>query len=141
MCLTFEKINFNVIIVLFFLSLSSCESKKSKALKYLHDGKNKLAYSDIKGAKIDFDKAVKLYPNLAEAWFYRGNVWFNMSITDSAISNYSKAIQIKPDFAEAYSNRARVKFIYGDNNGACADWLKAESLGMKNLREQTKWCN
>lgn len=130
-----------VLIVLFIsICLISCESKKSKALELVQNGRNKLAFSDIKGAKADFDKAVKLCPELPEAWFYRGNVWFNMNILDSAMSNYNKALLLKDDFGEAYSNRAKIKFVLGDKDGACSDWLNAEKLGIKNLREQTKWC-
>ncbi|HRS54279.1 MAG TPA: hypothetical protein P5250_06200, partial [Bacteroidales bacterium] len=117
----------NAFILTFIFSLS-CTDRKSKAVDYVKDGFSKLAVSDINGAKKDADRAIKLYPKLPEAWFLRGNVFFNLRLLDSALNNYSIAITLKPDYGEAYSNRAKVKSILG--LPTCYDWLKAEEYGV-----------
>ena len=52
----------------------------------------------------DYDKAIQLKPDYAEAYSNRGNALKDLGRLDEALQNYDKAIQLKPDSLEAYSN-------------------------------------
>ncbi len=53
----------------------------------------------------DFDKAIELNPDYAEAYNNRGNVYDEKGDFDKAIVDFNIAINIKSDYAEAYINR------------------------------------
>jgi len=52
----------------------------------------------------NYNKAIQIQPDYAEAYNNRGNILKDLVKPNEAIKNYNKAIQIKPDYAEAYSN-------------------------------------
>jgi len=49
-----------------------------------------------------------------------------------------KAITINPQYALAYNNRGNAKYGLGDQQGACADYKKAVSLGHQSTAQ---WLN
>ncbi len=60
----------------------------------------------------DFDKAIKLKPDYAEAYNNRGNIYDEKGDFDKAIADFNMAINYKSDYAEAYINRG---MAYGKN--------------------------
>ncbi len=52
-----------------------------------------------------YDRALKLEPDLAEAWHGRACALFEINHVTEAFAALDKAIEIKPDFSEAISNR------------------------------------
>ena len=57
----------------------------------------------------DYDKAIQLEPDDAEAYYNRGHCEGRVGTILAAISDYDKAIQLEPDLAEAYNNRGAAK--------------------------------
>lgn len=57
----------------------------------------------------DFDKAIQLNPNFAEAWGLRGAVKAQLQRYEEAILDYDKAIELKPYFAEAWGLRGMIQ--------------------------------
>ncbi|MFN7247200.1 MAG: trypsin-like peptidase domain-containing protein, partial [Microcystis sp.] len=53
----------------------------------------------------DYNKAIDINPNYAEAYYNRGILYKNLQKYDLALSDYSKAIDINPNDALAYNNR------------------------------------
>lgn len=53
----------------------------------------------------DFDQAIKLKPDLAEAYVGRGDVWNNSGQPKRALLDYEKALSIRLDFAAAHAGR------------------------------------
>ncbi|MDP6321101.1 MAG: hypothetical protein QF750_01950, partial [Prochlorococcaceae cyanobacterium ETNP14_MAG_5] len=54
-------------------------------------------------------------------------------------ADYNKTIAINPQYALAYNNRGNAKGIgLGDDQGACADYKKAASLGHQSAAQ---WLN
>ncbi len=53
----------------------------------------------------DFDKAIELKSDYAEAYNNRGNVYDEKGDFDKAIADFNMAINVKSDYAEAYINR------------------------------------
>ncbi len=122
--------------------LISCKSNSKKANDYLKQGINKTYSSDFEEAIRDFDKAIEIRPDFAEAYFYRGNSIYNLDGNiKKAIEDYNKAIEIKPDFADAYNNRGNMKSYLGNEKGACYDWIKADKLGRENMQDKIKKCS
>ena len=54
---------------------------------------------------MDFDKAIQIKSDFAEAYNNRGAAYIEKGNYDKAIQNFDKVIQIEPNNAEVYSNR------------------------------------
>ena len=70
---------------------------------------------EIKGAIEDFNKAIEINPQYAEAFNNRGIVKYNLGDKQGAIKDYNKAIEINPQYADAFNNRGQCKDNLGDN--------------------------
>lgn len=128
----------SIISVMF--TLASCKDHKAESNRKVKEGIQKIYQSEFAEALELFEEAIKYDKNNAEAYYYRGNAFMNLKDYTKAIENYSRAIDVKQDYAEAYYNRGLVKSYMGERNFACEDFLKAESLGKKNIEDLTKWC-
>ena len=76
----------------------------------------------------NYDKAIQLEPNDANAYNNRGLAKIRLGQHFAAISDYNKAIQLKPDHALAYRNRGIVKGKLGQHFAAISDYNKAIQL-------------
>ncbi len=74
------------------------------------------------------DKAIRLNPDYAEAYYNRGNAKNALGRHDDAIADYDEAIRLNPDDAEAYNNRGNVKNALGRHDDAIADYDEAIRL-------------
>ncbi len=50
----------------------------------------------IKEALVEYDKVIKAHPKLAEAYFNRGNAYFDLGQNKQAIKDYSEAMRLNP---------------------------------------------
>lgn len=126
---------------MFSLFQISCgPSKQEKTHKLLMSAKEKTYNNDFDGALDDLAKCEKIDNSIAEIYLLRGNLLVTKVKYKEAMIEYNKAIELKNDYAEAYVSRGTLWFYMGDNNKRCEDYLKAESLGVTNLKEETKFC-
>jgi tetratricopeptide (TPR) repeat protein len=95
------------------------------AEEWFNLGNNKRESGDNQGAIADYDQAIQIKPDYAEAFKNRGNAKSNLGDYQGAIADYDQAIQIKPDYALAYNNRGNAKKNLGDNPNAIADYDQA----------------
>jgi len=72
----------------------------------------------------DYDRAIELRPDYAEAYNNRGNAYAHKGDHDRAIADYDRAIQLQPDLAEAYYNRGLAYKQRGEEEKAIADFEK-----------------
>ena len=89
-------------------------------------------------AVADLNKAVKLFPEFAEAYYNRANLQALSGSLPEAYEDYSKAIELNPSFAEAYYNRGVIQIFMKDTRKGCLDLSKAGELGILEAYEVLK---
>ncbi|HEX7901479.1 MAG TPA: tetratricopeptide repeat protein [Planctomycetota bacterium] len=76
----------------------------------------------------DYDRAVRLAPDVADAWCDRGAALQAASQLDRAIADYSEAIARRPDLARAFVLRGTARAEKGDVEQADQDFLEAQRI-------------
>ena len=76
----------------------------------------------------DYNKAIQLKPDYADAYYNRGTTKHYLQDYTGAIADYNKAIQLNPDDFGTYNNRGLAKNELQDYNGAIADYNKSIQL-------------
>jgi tetratricopeptide (TPR) repeat protein len=135
------KRHFLLILILLSFCLFSCRQNKTerihqhilKANEYIH-------YSNFDAAIEELDKCERLDNQNPTIFFLKGNIHTSRRQYEQAIAMYDAAIALDEYFMDAYINRGRVWFYLGNAVKRCEDFLKAESLGATNLKEDTKFC-
>ena len=91
-------------------------------------GNIKFKQVDYVGAIADYDKAIQLKPDYAEAYNNRGLAKHELGEHAAALIDFGEAIQLKPGLSVAYNNRALAKSALGDLRAAIADYDEAIQL-------------
>lgn len=107
------------------LAAFGAAAAQTTAEEFLSQGKQQLANKQYLPAKESFEAAVRLGPNLAEAYLFRGRVQLDR---DAAEQDYSKAIELKPDYAEAFYQRGLNRDLNQNKAGAMKDYNRAIEL-------------
>lgn len=85
-------------------------------------------YSEIQAydrAITDYDEAIRLKPEYAEAYNNRGYAYYWNGEAANAIADYSQAITLRPDYAYAYNNRGAAYLASGHPDQAISDFDRA----------------
>lgn len=90
------------------------------ALACLHLDKN-----ELERVVLDSSRALKLNPNLTEAFHLRGVALQRLGRTDEALMDFTRAIFLSPDEGKRYYNRAVAHEAAGDLLKAVDDYTKA----------------
>ena len=85
---------------------------------------------DYSEAISDLNKAIKLHPGFAYAYYNRANLYALSGMLPEAADDYTKAIELNPHFAEAYYNRGLLQIYMKDTRKGCLDISKAGELGI-----------
>lgn len=86
------------------------------------------AARDYDRAIADFTEAVRLSPQNAMAYRYRGLSWNSKGDHDRAIADFSVAIRLNPGYAQAYVGRGMARASKDDYDGTIADANEAIRL-------------
>ena len=95
---------------------------------YFQMGKEKYELGNYENAVADYDMALRLNPDHADAYNNRGNVRYKLGRYSAAITDYDMAIQLNPDHADAYNNRGNAKHNLGRYSAAITDYDMAIQL-------------
>ena len=76
----------------------------------------------------DYDQAIRLKPDYADAFNNRGIARQAKGDLDGALADYDEAIRLQPDYADAFNNRGIARYDQGDLDGALADYNEAIRL-------------
>ena len=79
-------------------------------------------------AVADFNQAIAINPNLADAYTNRGIFYADQQKWDLAVADYTQAIAINPNLAEAYNNRGVVYYNQQKWDLALADFNQAIAI-------------
>jgi tetratricopeptide (TPR) repeat protein len=118
-------------IALFGDALSHSQERVSalnQGIVYFYRGNASYHKGDYGRAIADYDQAIQLKPDFAEAYYNRGNAYANKGDHNRAIADYDQAIQLRPDFAEAHYNRGNASYYKGDYDRAITDFNQAIQL-------------
>ena len=77
----------------------------SRAAFYLNRGNFYKNNKKWNLALADYNKAIQINPEFAQAYYNRGILYFDQKKWDLALVDYNKAIQINPKDADVYNNR------------------------------------
>jgi len=90
----------------------------------------------------DLTRVIELNPDMAFAWYNRGNIKNRMRDFEGALQDYTVAVGLEPDFAEAFYNRALTLIYLKNTKDACLDLSKAGELGVEEAYNVIKrYCN
>lgn len=101
-----------------------------KSLAALHLGRaaGYFAQKRYQEAIPDFDEAIRLNPNSAQAFYGRGNAYLATRQYVRAIQDFDRAISLAPKDSRAYSNRCAAHAMLGKLERAIADCDRALQL-------------
>jgi tetratricopeptide (TPR) repeat protein len=100
-----------------------------RAGTFVNRGVMKLRRADYKASRADFDAALALVPDMAEAWVNRGAMWVGEKQYQSALGDLNRAIELGVKEPEkAYFDRALAYEGLDDEKAAYFDYRKALDL-------------
>ena len=93
--------------------------------------------NEFRNAIKDYNRAIQIEPDYADAYNNRGSVYAQKGDLDSAIKDFTDAIYFKPDDATSYINRGNVYIDKGKLELAIKDYTKAIKLKPDDANKST----
>ncbi|HEX8597949.1 MAG TPA: tetratricopeptide repeat protein [Chloroflexia bacterium] len=97
-------------------------------LIYLQRAEEQERLDDYDRAIEEFDQAIEIDPDYADAYFERGNAYLDKGEYDPALADYNRVLQIDTEYANAYYNRGWVFGLRKDWESAIAEYSKYLAL-------------
>ena len=116
------------LIALESIAKAQFENKELASQVYLLSGVAHHSQKEYEWALEDYNTALELNPDNAEAYIYRGLVSHNGGEHDLAIEDFNKAIALNPNHADAYYNRGLAYHNKGEHGRVIEDFNKAIAL-------------
>ena len=106
----------------------SLEKWREEPLIRYYQAEYRAARGKFASAIKDYDTAIRLAPDFADAYINRADAKEELGDLEGAIKDYSTAIRLGADYAFVYASRAKVRSDLGDNKGAIEDYNTAIRL-------------
>jgi tetratricopeptide (TPR) repeat protein len=113
------------VLVLPFSSAQAAKSKESPAQELFAQGVEALNQGDTNLSLEKFNAALKLDPEMPEAYINRGIALMRLQQYVEAVADFDKAAKLAPKSAEVFYNRARAYSLSGLYDKAVADYTHA----------------
>ena len=97
-------------------------------------------------AMAEFEQAVSISPDHADAWYHHGLTWGLMGEHGRAVADFTRAIELAPEYADAYNCRGYALLCLGEYRLALRDLEQAvqmnpnDELTQRNLRQARQHC-
>ena len=114
------------------------EENYDKARILFYRGNAKYQSGEYKEGIEDYNQAIELNPQYAEAYNNRGNAKKRLGEYKEAIKDYNQAIELNPQYAKAYYNRGNAKKRLREYKEAIQDYSEAIEL---NPQYAKAYCN
>ncbi len=108
-----------------FNSFQATESSLNDSTVHISRGLEYQYLGELDSAIQEFSKAIKLNPELSEAYIHRGVAYATTGKVENALSDFNQAIAINPESHEAYFSRGNLYYDRGELDRAIADWTQA----------------
>jgi predicted negative regulator of RcsB-dependent stress response len=101
-----------------------------------------LENKDLKTAMRDYDACLSLR-NLSESqlqtlFFKKAMLFVSLNDLKNALNNLDRAIELGYEPSWAFLERGNIQKLLGNEEDACADWLKAEAKGNQEAKNKLK---
>jgi tetratricopeptide (TPR) repeat protein len=117
-----KKVTLLLAALLVFTAISlSAQNAQTR----LDNGKRLFDQQNYNGAIRELDEAIRLDPNLAEAYAYRSWAHGQNNNNTQALKDANRAIQLNSRLALGYFTRGRAYQVKNDNDRAIADYTEA----------------
>ncbi|MFM1913757.1 MAG: hypothetical protein RIR51_1609, partial [Bacteroidota bacterium] len=103
------------------------EAYNARAQSYFNQGNYKLALRD-------YDETIRINPIDNLSYYSRALVKKNLGEYMGGISDLNKSINLADNYANAFSLRGELKFLTNDYKGSLEDYLNANKLNQKNIK-------
>jgi tetratricopeptide (TPR) repeat protein len=99
-----------------------------EARSYFYRGNARYQQGDNQGAIENYNQALQLDPNMADAYLSRAVCRCNLGELRAAIEDFNQAIHLAPNKANAYISRGNARYDLGELREAIADFNQAIHL-------------
>jgi tetratricopeptide (TPR) repeat protein len=103
-------------------------SSLNRSLVYFYRGNAYLVQNNLDRALADLNQAIKLQPNLAEAYANQVVIYIAKGDYSHALTDANQAIKLIPDLAVAYNNRGLISMKTGNYDQAIVDFSRTMKL-------------
>lgn len=98
------------------------------ASDYTERGSQAHQKNEFEAALIDYNMAIELDPDYAQAYFNRALVEIKLEQYEKALADFDKTIDLNPNYPDAYINRGNVRDLLGSFEDALTDYNTAIQL-------------
>lgn len=117
------QILFSNLILLFSLNVFG-----QTAEELLDFGKKQVYEGNYSKAIKYYDKALKINPNFAEAYYHRANAKYDLKDYEGSMADCRKALNLNPELKSAYFNLGLSEYHLKDYRGAILNFTKAITI-------------
>jgi tetratricopeptide (TPR) repeat protein len=106
----------------------SSQGRSGDGLAHVQQGAVYLGKGELDRAITEFNEAIRIRPDLAEAYCCRGTAYGEKGDWDKAIADHTESLRLNPNYLAAYGNRGIAYEQKGEWDKAIADFNEAIRL-------------